>query len=300
MTNSYLLIYAFLCCLIRFESFSFFPIGRIRRVSTSPTFIFKLDKDEYMGDKSSPALQDIVIGLLEDEDLRVASDLAMECFFRPSIVVNQETFSRPEMWMINLVTSISLQFDRMESWLGNYVGFKTRSGKRLIAPNLSISPDSFILTASDRKSGKLVALVEICLEEPSGKLAPPWQTPFKSFPKESYQPYLCNLCVSRSFRNQGIGYYLCELSEKIVLRHWNKTMMYLHVENSNIPALALYNKMNYTRVPIKQSYWESLREPMNNIYFFGKCLDEMNSNNTNHTKIESLATKNDEILGYIP
>ena len=113
-----------------------------------------------------------------------------------------------------------------------------------------------LIALNDKMKNKVVGVVEVCLEAPDGKLAPAvaMRVPWRAM-KDYHEPYLCNLCVDNDYRRQGLGLVLCQLAEQIVVKYWLKTVMYLHVEVSNIAAQNLYSKMGYELGPQLPS-WE--------------------------------------------
>lgn len=66
--------------------------------------------------------------------------------------------------------------------------------------------------------------------------------------KPPLRPYLCNLCVSSSLRNLGIGRALCRIVEAIASQQWGYDHIYLHVDQSNDSARTLYEKEGYVDV----------------------------------------------------
>lgn len=124
--------------------------------------------------------------------------------------------------------------------------------------NEAISLSLFCLQPPSRHSlslslsETLIGCVEICVEEPTGLLTDPISiNPFASKYDltRREQPYLCNLCVHPSQRRQGLGIVLCQLCEELVTLHWPSeyaNMIYLHVEEKNSAARALYTKMGYS------------------------------------------------------
>lgn len=211
--------------------------------------------------------------------------------------------------------------DKSDTRNGNYLGMRSRSGNRLKNPSLKLSTDSFILAATptttatlylnplnhninskenNQKNGKtdgklanIAAIVEVCIEKPGGKLAPPIANPFKSKEvKDMDQPYLCNLCVSPRYRRKGLGKLVCELAEELVQIHWKKDMMYLHVEQNNIPAQNLYLNMGYELVTPGLSMWEKKLEGIENILYYSNSLsrkwDKKNEKFENKEKFEEI------------
>jgi hypothetical protein len=225
------------------------------------------------------AAKDWDFHLLETRDLAEASELALECFYSPRLTLNLDGMSEAEKWVWGGVINFYTAVDKSDTRNGNYLGMRSRSGGRLSSPTLSLSTDSFILVAtpvtnlSDRSKPEIAAIVEICVEQPGGKLAPPVANPFRSkVAKDSEQPYLCNLCVGKAYRRRGLGKLICELSEELVQMHWNKDMMYLHVEQSNRAAQALYLGMGYQLVSPGLSAWEKKMEGMENILYYSNRL----------------------------
>ena len=225
------------------------------------------------------AAKDWDFHLLETRDLTEASELALECFYSPRLTLSLEGMSEAEKWVWGGVINFYTAVDKSDTRNGNYLGMRSRSGSRLSSPTLSLSTDSFILVATpaihllDRSKPEIAAIVEICVEQPGGKLAPPVANPFRSkAAKDSEQPYLCNLCVGKAFRRRGLGRLICELSEELVQMHWKKDMMYLHVEQSNRAAQALYLGMGYQLVSPGLSAWEKKMEGMENILYYSNRL----------------------------
>ena len=54
--------------------------------------------------------------------------------------------------------------------------------------------------------------------------------------------------------------------------HWKKDIMYLHVEQNNTAAQALYLGMGYELVTPGLSAWEKKMEGMENILYYSKAL----------------------------
>lgn len=117
----------------------------------------------------------------------------------------------------------------------------------------------------------LVGIVEIGMEKPDGNLAPAVQIFPRPPPSKEDQPYLCNLCVSRDYRRQGLGKALCQLGEQLVMKHWARNKLYLHVEESNIVASALYQSMGYT-ITKGLNPLEAKLKGMQNIKYYVKNL----------------------------
>jgi ribosomal protein S18 acetylase RimI-like enzyme len=244
--------------------------------------------------------------LLESRDLTAASELALEAFYSPRITLSLQRMTGPEKWLWSNLYNFYSAVDQSDTRNGNYLGMRSRSGGRLDNPSFRISTDSFILAATPKNDPtQLAAIVEICIEEPSGKLAPPIANPFRNkAAKASEQPYLCNLCVSKAHRRKGLGKLICELSEELVQIHWNKDIMYLHVEKSNMAAQALYVGMGYELVTPGLSAFEKKMEGMENILYYSNPLKRLwdgkiKDNSVIHESISKSITIDDdsELLG---
>lgn len=217
--------------------------------------------------------------LLETSDLKEASELALECFYSPRITLSLEGMTGVEKWLWGGITNLYSTVDKSDTRNGNYLGMKSRSGNRLSAPSFKLTSDSFILAATpagqeySKVPAEIAAIVEICIEMPGGKLAPPIANPFRpKTVKEEDQPYLCNLCVGKAYRRRGLGRLICELSEELVQIHWKRKEMYLHVEQSNIAAQKLYLGMGYELVTPGLSAWEKKMEGIENILYYSNDL----------------------------
>ena len=220
--------------------------SRPHRGSPSRLGLRPLTVDEIPESIPPSVLDSWVFSLLERKDLAYASQFALDSFYSPRVVFNMQGASSFELWILNGLKVWHEKIDRSDTYNGNYLGFRSRSGDRLSNPNLEPSSDSFILVASPRSNSTQIAgLVEICLEVADGKLAPPIQWPWKPKLTGSECPYLCNLCVDTTVRRQGLGSILVDVAEKLVVKHWKKRTMYLHVEKKNVAAHKLYSKLDY-------------------------------------------------------
>ena len=265
-----------------------YPFMRIRSTESlthtrssysGPLNLHKLDRELPSRDYMPQSAKDWDFHLLETRDLAEASELALECFYSPRLTLSLDGMSETEKWVWKGVINLYSSMDKSDTRFGNYLGMRSRSGGRLSNPSLALRSDSFILVATpaqrsgDTKKPVIAAIVEICVEQPHGKLAPPIASPFRpKFPKESEQPYLCNLCVGKSFRRRGLGKLICQLSEELVQMHWKKDMMYLHVERSNDAAQAIYLAMGYQLVTPGLSAWEKKMEGIENILYYSNSL----------------------------
>ena len=163
--------------------------------------------------------------LLERKDLDVASELALECFYEARLALNFEDMdsSSVEYKVWKKIMDSFTSMDKFDTKFGNFLGFYSRSGSRLANPSFERSNESFLLAATEKgkeDSEDVVAMVEICLEKVTGKLAPAIANPFRN--KRNLdgdeQLYLCNLCVAKSARRKGLGRLLCELSEELAIQ----------------------------------------------------------------------------------
>eukprot|EP01041_Mallomonas_annulata_P010531 gene10531-21954_t len=233
--------------------------------------VYKLNYETDLP-KNFPTYSDCSFGLLELKDLDEACDLSSDCFFKPLFKVNSASMAPVEKFIVDIFSNMSTSFEQSDHRFGTYLGFQTRSARRLRKPNLLISSDSMVLTATNTTTGKIIGLVEICLEPATGKLAPPIQSPWKPPPSPTDEPYLCNLCIAKDARRKGLGKILCQLGEHLVQKYWQKRRMYLHVELSNLPAQMLYVGLKYSPTPIFQSFWESKVNGVDNLLYFQKTL----------------------------
>jgi ribosomal protein S18 acetylase RimI-like enzyme len=185
--------------------------------------------------------------LLEQKDLPLAADLALECFYKPKIKLDDHSMNPSERTIFNYFIKLLNYFDRSEVWLSNYIGFSVSGGDRLKVPSLRNTHHSIILVATDPRSSfdRPIGIVEVCLDEISGHLFSPVRNLFQSNKAINKEPYLCNLAISKDYRRLGLGRFLCEACENIAVTVWAKENMYLHVERSNQPAVRLYENMGY-------------------------------------------------------
>lgn len=126
------------------------------------------------------------------------------------------------------------------------LGMIFRSRYRLSKPSMALSSNSFILGATLRGSPEIVAVVEITLHNPDGRIIPLLDNPLRSSVAQPHdQPYLFNLIVADAHKKKGLGKLLCEVAHELVVTHWRKEAMYLHVYKENIIATALYERLGY-------------------------------------------------------
>jgi len=193
--------------------------------SSSALGLYRLTDADLPAAQCMPdAAQDWDFHLLETADLPDASSLALDSFYKPRLKLDLTGMNGLEKWLWGGLLQVYLDMDRSDNYNGNYLGFRSRSSKRLDRPSFDLSTYSFILAATPKATAtasgssssssfsnsnstgsgsnsvgnaEIAAVVEICLERPTGKLAPPIQNPFRSaVAKANEQPYLCNLCVA--------------------------------------------------------------------------------------------------------
>lgn len=222
--------------------------------------------------------------LLTESNIGKCCDHLINCFNKP--LLNEQQLQKYQ----NNLLAMSLyriydKISKFDQYIGYYIGFLYRGGDRLKIPSLDLSVDSLIIvvTAKGKSSAltnapvmitdnkEIVAIIEVCLEEPNGILTPPIQL-FKPVMKASYMPYICNLSVSESYRRKGIGRMLCEIAESIAVVKWNKSNIYLHVEASNMFASAMYLNMGYNIIQ-KLTDFETKMHSMQNIQYYTKKLN---------------------------
>jgi ribosomal protein S18 acetylase RimI-like enzyme len=166
--------------------------------------------------------------LLESADLNQARDLII--FGIESTSNNHETYIGKSI------------FDKLVIKLG----MMFRSRFRLSNPSMALSSDSVILAATLRGSPEIAAVVEITLLNPDGRIISLFDNPLRSAAAQpDDQPYLFNLIVADAHKKKGLGKLLCEVAHELVVTHWRKEVMYLHVYKENIAATALYKKLGY-------------------------------------------------------
>ncbi|HSW71174.1 MAG TPA: ribosomal protein S18-alanine N-acetyltransferase [Gammaproteobacteria bacterium] len=66
--------------------------------------------------------------------------------------------------------------------------------------------------------------------------------------------HLLNLGVHRAYQRRGYGRHLLE-HLLYSAKQGGATMIYLEVRESNTPAIALYQKMNFTQIGIREDYY---------------------------------------------
>lgn len=216
--------------------------------------------------------------LLEHDDLPQASLFTMDCFYKPRIKLDTSGMFSIERFFWDSIMNGYKAIERFDFRYSNFIGIKSRSGKRLRRPDLAYTTDSFVLVAvraaqdtGDLSSTEIAGMVEISMESPDGKLPPAIKgVVTKTIPEDSYAPYLCNLCVSEACRRMGLGALLCDVSEAIVRVCWGKDIMYLHVEEDNDSAIKLYEKQGYEIAERKMSYTEMRMTGADKLRYYAK------------------------------
>lgn len=241
-------------------------------------FVYKLDLSEIISNK------EVIINnidkydfhLIESSDLNDIVNITIDSFYKPRFNIDTTHLTGIEKILWKYILSILNGFDKFDFYQSSYLGFYTRSYHRIQNPNFDMNGDSLIFCATFKNDTKPIATVEICLEKPCGRLAPPIKIPFKENPlkfvDDIYQPYLCNLCVLKDYRRTGLGRIVCRFVEEVVKSKWNKNQMYLHVDQGNIAAKSLYNGMNYEEILPSIPQWELKLLGMENLTYFYKQL----------------------------
>jgi ribosomal protein S18 acetylase RimI-like enzyme len=213
------------------------------------------------------------IGLLTEDDLESAVDLSMECFYVPRVNIKLDNMNPLEKKIWGGVFGVFNRVEESDQRLSHMIGYRSRAGNRISKPNLDPNSDSFLLAARTRGSSHLAALVEVSIEPVDGKLGAPWKFPFRPEPKDTDEPYLCNLCVARANRRKGLGRIMCAICEDIVRDLWDKQIMYLHVEKRNLAAQALYASMGYEAAQSPLSAIDAKIAGLENISYYCKRLE---------------------------
>jgi RimJ/RimL family protein N-acetyltransferase len=91
---------------------------------------------------------------------------------------------------------------------------------------------------------------------PQGKL--------KGYPG-SRAPLMSNLAVSRKYRRKGIGEMLVKEVERIARREWGYDDCFLYVEERNVAAVRLYQKLGYRKVWVDADAKTLLPTPNGNL-----------------------------------
>jgi ribosomal protein S18 acetylase RimI-like enzyme len=116
-------------------------------------------------------------------------------------------------------------------------------------PTARGSEDALLFAVQDRKSGAIVAVVELSEQARDGKVpgdvrlpSPPWAE------KPGEVAYLANLAVHSDYRGAGIGRSLVAACEAVV-RRWGYDELYLHAATQKERLLRLYKDLEYEALP---------------------------------------------------
>ena len=74
------------------------------------------------------------------------------------------------------------------------------------------------------------------------------RTPNQSMYKYNPRPYLSDLCVDPDFQRRGIAQELVTTCEQFALDEWESNQVFIRVERTNEPALAMYTKLGYSEI----------------------------------------------------
>jgi ribosomal protein S18 acetylase RimI-like enzyme len=103
-----------------------------------------------------------------------------------------------------------------------------------------------MIVATDSEAGnKLVAFLEIgSLPSPVTETAE-WQGGVAQVRPDV--PYLGNVAVSGDYRRQGLGSKLVKIGKRMAEK-WGEKKLYVAVDSTNGPAIAMYEKLNFVKV----------------------------------------------------
>lgn len=87
---------------------------------------------------------------------------------------------------------------------------------------------------------KVVAFVDV----DDRPVQPRFPSPYKDNPR----PYLSDLCVHPDFHRKGIARSMVEVCEKFCREDLQKGELFIRVEQTNQPALFMYESMGYTKM----------------------------------------------------
>jgi ribosomal protein S18 acetylase RimI-like enzyme len=104
----------------------------------------------------------------------------------------------------------------------------------------------YVLGLKEKSSGKLVAFVDLSLQQSCGSMNSLKSTTLSYRQKKisNLQPYMCNLLVDESYRRRGYAKLLLNACEQLAIA-WGHREINLHVEASSVPACALYVKEGF-------------------------------------------------------
>jgi ribosomal protein S18 acetylase RimI-like enzyme len=97
---------------------------------------------------------------------------------------------------------------------------------------------ALVQTENALRDEKIVAFVDV----DDRPVPPRFPSPYKHNPR----PYLSDLCVHPDFHRKGIARSMVEQCEKFCREDLQKNELFIRVEQSNQPALLMYQSMGYT------------------------------------------------------
>lgn len=74
-------------------------------------------------------------------------------------------------------------------------------------------------------------------------------------------PLMSNLAVSRKYRRKGIAEKLVKEAERVARKEWGYNLVFLYVEERNIPAVKLYQKLGYRKTWVDKDATTLLPKP---------------------------------------
>ena len=74
-------------------------------------------------------------------------------------------------------------------------------------------------------------------------------------------PLMSNLAVSRQYRRKGIAEKLVKEAERVARKEWGYDLVFLYVEERNIPAVRLYQKLGYRKTWVDDDATTLLPKP---------------------------------------
>lgn len=246
-----------------------------------------IDKNgRFRNDCDNP--EPYVLCIAEEDDLPDVARLIVDAFGATAITLGgdlsgfEKAFAEPPVGLWNAYTDIVAYADvlsglrgRMKDRLSNSnIDPPSRLGSsREEIVDTAAKSSLFVVLARPRPGEKIgidaIASVELRLQPTDAKIpfSQPWldgierkfadlvgfDMPTKD---KDLQPYLSNLCVSKSARGLNIGKALVRCIENIATSKWGYTKLYLHVDTENTPALNLYKKEGFQDVGIRWNpFW---------------------------------------------
>lgn len=113
-------------------------------------------------------------------------------------------------------------------------------------------PDLGLVLCLERRSTQpedFAGLVDLSLWPDDGRIRAPGA---KTKPGVASKPYVLNLCVDPAYRRRGLARKLMGISERLMCDIWGDSEVSLHVEDDQIAANELYERLDY--VPVKYTY----------------------------------------------